>query len=174
MWPFKKAPPPKPTPELKQFGDIRPEDFDRHPVWVSCHSVDYDEPWYDDSDEETFRPFTESLPIGSEEMYLVRCSFSLSDGSTLSGFATPAATSDDWGTIQPQAFLDDGRLIGFWLGILPKEGVLAELCLALGKSEDRIFPISFSPAPGLTSAECGGTITGFMVRSGASYKIIRN
>jgi hypothetical protein len=32
------------------------DDLITHPVWVSCHSVDYDEPWYDGTNEETFRP----------------------------------------------------------------------------------------------------------------------
>lgn len=45
-------------PELKQFGDLTHEDFDRHPVWIGCHVADYDELWYEDTDEETFRPWT--------------------------------------------------------------------------------------------------------------------
>ena len=27
-------------PELKQFGDLSPGDFDRHPVWIGCHTAD--------------------------------------------------------------------------------------------------------------------------------------
>jgi hypothetical protein len=42
--------------ELKQFGDLYPADFDRHPVWVSCHGADDGQLWYDATDEETFRP----------------------------------------------------------------------------------------------------------------------
>jgi hypothetical protein len=44
------------VPILSQFGDLTSEDFDRDPVWVGCHTVDADEPWIDDTDEETFRP----------------------------------------------------------------------------------------------------------------------
>ena len=40
-----------------------PDDFATHPVWVSCHSVDYDEPWYDGTDEETFRPWLSEIPV---------------------------------------------------------------------------------------------------------------
>ncbi len=40
--------------ELKQFGELEPEDFERHPVWIGCHTADYGKPWYNDSDEETF------------------------------------------------------------------------------------------------------------------------
>ena len=60
-------------PELKQFGDLTPADFDRHPVWVGCHTVDYDEAWYEDTDEETFRPWAGILPVTeSQDMLLVR------------------------------------------------------------------------------------------------------
>jgi hypothetical protein len=45
-------------PELKQFGDLTVDDFARCPAWISCHVQDYDEPWYDETDEETFRPWT--------------------------------------------------------------------------------------------------------------------
>jgi len=43
-------------PELKQFGDLYPADFDRHPVWVGSHGADDGQPWYDETDEETFDP----------------------------------------------------------------------------------------------------------------------
>jgi hypothetical protein len=39
------------TPELKQFGDLVEADFRRHPVWIQCHIVDYDEPWHDETDD---------------------------------------------------------------------------------------------------------------------------
>jgi hypothetical protein len=32
------------NPELKQFGDLTREDFERPPVWTGCHTVDSDEP----------------------------------------------------------------------------------------------------------------------------------
>jgi hypothetical protein len=44
-------------PNLKQFGQLVLDDFVTRPVWASCHSVDYDRPWYNDTDEETFRQF---------------------------------------------------------------------------------------------------------------------
>jgi hypothetical protein len=45
------------TPILKQFAALTIEDFAQCPVWIACHVADYDEPWYDDTDEETFRPY---------------------------------------------------------------------------------------------------------------------
>ena len=63
-------------PELKQFGDLTRKDFERCPVWIGCHTADYDEPWYDDTDEETFRPWTGALPAdASQGMLLVRATF---------------------------------------------------------------------------------------------------
>lgn len=60
-------------PILKQFGDLTPADFADHAVWVSVHTLDYDEPWYDDNDEETFRPWTGKLPVAPQDgMFLVR------------------------------------------------------------------------------------------------------
>ena len=44
-------------PVLKQFGDLTPGDFAKHSVWASVHTLDYDESWYDDTDEEIFRPW---------------------------------------------------------------------------------------------------------------------
>src|SRR5882724_7003113 len=39
---------------LKQFAELEPEDFGRHPVWIGCHTADYGKRWYNDTDEETF------------------------------------------------------------------------------------------------------------------------
>lgn len=86
-------------PDLKQFGDLTPEDFDSHGVWIGCHSADYDEPWYEDTDEETFRPWTGDLPAdASEGMLLVKAMLELRDGSQHSGFLTPAPNPGDLGT----------------------------------------------------------------------------
>jgi hypothetical protein len=70
-------------------ASLCPTIFVTHPVWVSCHSVDYDEPWYDETDEETFRPWLSEIPVGADEMYLVACQFTMADGSRHQGFATP-------------------------------------------------------------------------------------
>ena len=51
----------KPKPELKQFADLTPTDFERHPVWIACHAEDYAEPWFNETDEETFRPWMGAL-----------------------------------------------------------------------------------------------------------------
>jgi hypothetical protein len=68
------------SPLLKRFGDLTPADFESHPVWVSCHSADSEEPWYDETDEETFRPRQDALPADpSEGMLLVRATVTLEE-----------------------------------------------------------------------------------------------
>ena len=164
------------TPELEQFGELEAEDFERHPVWIGCHTADYGKPWYEDTDEETFRPYTGNLPADpAQGMLLVRAVIELHDGSRYPGFVTPAAEGWDktpdgrpafkhnhiLGTQQPQIFVR-GRLFGFWGG---KAGVPSqtqqELYAALGKRPDAIFPVRFYRDANLTTGIGDGTIEGF-------------
>jgi hypothetical protein len=150
-------------PKLKQFGDLSREDFEQHPVWIGCHTVDYDQPWYDDTDEETFRPWAADLPVdGSEAMLLVRSTVELRDGSTHLGFVTPAPTPGDLGTQQPHIFVGSDRAFGFWGGII---GVPVEerqaLYTMLGKHPDAVFPLRFTGDPALATGEIVGEVLGF-------------
>jgi hypothetical protein len=152
-------------PELKQFGDLTPADFERHPAWISCHGQDEGEPWYDETDEATFRPWTGALPADpSEGMLLVRASLKLRDGSVYRGFLTPAFKEGDLGAIQPQIFVGD-ESFGFWggmFGVRPerKEAFYA----AISKAPDAIFPISFAADPGLATGAVMGSVDGFYRR----------
>jgi len=167
-------------PKLKQFGDLKPSDLERHPVWIGCHTADHNEPWYKDTDEETFRPYTGKLPVDpAEGMFLVRASFKLRDGSCCEGFVTPAGEGWDrrndgrpmfahnhiLGTQQPQMFGDD-RFFGFWGGIV---GITSqtqqELYAALGKPPAAIFPVRFYTDAALTTGIGEGTIEGFYRRT---------
>jgi hypothetical protein len=155
-------------PQLVQFGDLSPAHFAAHPVWVGCHVSDYDQPWYDGTDEETFRPWTEALPVDPRDgMYLVRASFALADGTTLQGFVTPIVSENGTGhralgKSQPQLFLPSGELVGFWLGMTgqPAEAGAA-LCAALGKSPTAVFPIRYSAPRGLAAGLTAGEVHGF-------------
>jgi hypothetical protein len=149
-------------PELKQFGSLTSEDFERYPVWIGCHTVDYDEPWYDDTDEETFRPWVGDLPAdASQGMFLVRATIELQDGSRHSGFVTPDSSAGGLGMQQPHIFVGD-RAFGFWGGIV---GVPAEerqaLYFALGRTPDAVFPLRFTVDPVLTTGEASGEAHGF-------------
>ncbi len=150
------------TPELKQFGDLTPEDFQHHPVWTGCHGGDSDEPWYDETDEETFRPWTGGLPAGpSEGMLLVRATLELRDGTRHNGFVTPSFNEGDLGTQQPQIFAG-ARRFGFWGGIsgVPEKERQA-LYAALGKNPDQVFPLLFSVDPSLATGVTTGQVEGF-------------
>jgi len=41
----------EPKPELKQFGELSPADFQRHPVWIACHTEDFAEPWFNETEQ---------------------------------------------------------------------------------------------------------------------------
>lgn len=157
-----------PRPILRQYGDLRLDDFKDYPVWIQCHVVDYDEPWYDETDEETFRPWTEGLPTSPEEgVLLVRAKLTLADGTPIRGFLTPQHQNEDegkpdLGTIQPQMFLESGEPVSFWGGMRPFDGSdVRRLCAELKRLPDQVFPIRFEAEPGLTTGIASGSIPGF-------------
>jgi hypothetical protein len=153
------------TPQLKQFGDLTPADFVAHPVWIGCHTADYDEPWYDDTDEETFRPWTGPLPVGPEEgMLLVRAKMTLEDGRSLDGFITPQHDGEPLhlGTIQPQLFLPSGTRADFWDGMFKRADERRNIVYdELGDDPNSIFPIQFGAEEGLATGQVSGDIPGF-------------
>jgi hypothetical protein len=161
-------------PELRQFGELEVEDFERHPVWIGCHTADYGKPWYGQTDEETFRPWTGKFPADPEEgMFLVRAVIVLRDGSRYPGFVTPVKAANNQadgranylGAQQPQIFVDRQRF-SLWGGMI---GIPAstqqELYAALGKKPDAIFPLHFSADLRLTSGLATGQVDGFYRRS---------
>lgn len=158
-------------PTLLQYGDLTAEHFAQHPVWVAVHSADYDEPWYDDADEETFRPWDGGLPVKPDEGLFLACAkLVLADGTVLAGFATPApvATPDgapDLGLMQPQVFLPDGSRRSFWQGIRPVDSNdHARFYAVLGRDAKDVFPLVFELDKGLASGCTGGEIRGFYYR----------
>lgn len=142
------------APELKQFGDL------------------VQKPWYDETDEETFRPWNGPLPASSSEgMLLVRATIELADGSKFPGFVTPALDEDDLGVQQPQIFVG-GRHFGFWGGIL---GLPAEerqaFYASLGKPPRDVFPLRFAVAPNLAVGFANGEVTGFYRTDGDNVAV---
>ncbi len=159
------------TPELKQFGDLTADDFEREPVWIGCHTADYDEPWYDQTDEETFRPRAGALPADpSEGMLLVRATLELHDGTRYGGFVTPAFEENDLGTQQPQIFVG-GRRFAFWgghFGIPAEER--ASCYSALGKPAHDVFPLTFSRIPQSPPVLPAAPWTASTARAGEAWK----
>jgi len=161
---------------LKQFGDLTAQDFLEHPVWICVHGSDEDEPWYDDCDEETFKPWTGDLPVGPEEgMLLVQATFTFADGTIVPGFITPQHDQQpfDLGIIQPQIFSSAVRH-SFWDGMFQRpEEERAAFYRELNKKESQIFPIRFAAAPGLASGQVAGEIEGFYVREKGKVRCYR-
>jgi hypothetical protein len=155
----------KAKPVLKQFSELTPADFSKHPVWVSVHGLDQDEPWYDETDEETFRPWPGSLPVGPEEgMLLVRAKLTLADGRAFQGFITPQYEGEplSLGRIQPQMFLPSGKRCDFWDGMFKRPDNDRQIIyVELGDDPKKIFPIEFSAEEGLATGQVSGSIPGF-------------
>jgi hypothetical protein len=158
----------KARPELVQFADLTPAHFQRCPVWIQCHTTDYDEEWHDETDEETFRPRLGVLPGDpSEGMLLVAATLRLADGTALPGFLTPAFPEERdpvaaMGTIQPQLFLPSGRRESFWDGMFPRSDDARRAFYAeLGRTPEQVFPISFLASTDLASGLVSGCIDGF-------------
>ena len=139
-------------PELKSFSDLRASDFERSPVWINVHTADHDEPWYEDSDEETFRPHTGELPVDPRDgMYLVAATATLADGTALPGFLTPVAGAAEPGQMQPHV-LAPNRSFGFWGGLFGiPESVQQQFYEVLGKDQSQVFPVRFDVQPGISS-----------------------
>jgi len=152
-------------PLLKQYGDLTMDDFIRHPVWINCHTEDYDEPWYDDTDEETFRPWVGTLPCDPDKgIFLVRAELTLADGTRFPGFITPQKDGKPpyLGTLQPCLFAQSGKLHGFWGGIRKFSREECDHVYAdLGKDASKIFPIRFAVEKGFTNGHTSGEIPGF-------------
>lgn len=152
-------------PILKQFGDLTPIDFRKYPVWVGVHTLDYGEEWYDETDEETFRPWLGELPVGAEEMFLVSARLKFADGAEFEGFVTPAVSYEglrDMGALQPQVFTASGQRFAFWHGMFRQAESATRFYQSFARSSNQVFPIQFQALPGLTSSVAAGAIPGFM------------
>jgi hypothetical protein len=160
-------------PELKQFSDLTLGDFERHPVWVNCHVVDYDEPWYDDTDEETVRPWAGPVPVPPGSSLLVRADFVAADGSRFTGFLTPSDSTWPYATNHPHLFAGPFT-IGFWEGVVPGVAKFrARLYDVTGKSAEELFPFRATTSPGLLEPAVEDLVEGFysIERFGAEPRI---
>jgi hypothetical protein len=150
---------------MKQFRSLKAIDFVKNPVWVAVHTADSDQDWYDDADEETFRPWQGELPVRpGEGMFLVAASFVTADMRLLRGIVTPQPHGEpfDLGSMQPQIFFKSGKMYGFWDGLIKRSDKdRKRLYAELGNDPDKIFPISFAAGPDLASGTISGSIPGF-------------
>src|SRR5665213_1248564 len=157
--------------ELKQCYDFRQSDFISNPIWMCVFNIDVDEPWYDETDEATYRPWPGPPPYRCSGLnaldVIVRAQFTLADGTKLEGFARPPSPPDgdagySLGFRQPALFLPGGSMIGFWLGgresCEPDRG---QFYSELRKTPSQVFPIMYQSFPGLIDTPDAGSIDGF-------------
>jgi hypothetical protein len=153
-------------PLLIQYPHLTAEHFVRHPVWISVHAADADEPWYGETDEETFRPWLGALPVGPDDgWFLVRATFTLADGTALTGFVTPQAKKQPaglQGLLQGEVFLPSGRREQFWNGLLQRPAAArAALFAEIGKPAGAVFPVRVEAVHGLARERAAGLFEEF-------------
>jgi len=153
---------------IKIFKDMTLSDFEEYPIWINCHLIDYEQPWYDETREDYFRPWFGYLPIIPGNMiFLVKSNLTCFDGTTYNGFITPTEEKPKditkaLGTIQPHIIHPSGKLVNFWYGLLkPSKEYLDKQYKLLEKTADKIFPIKFEVEKGLTKGIESGEIPGF-------------
>lgn len=147
-----------PPPKLKQFGELLPSDFQNCSVWVCVHGLDTAEDWYEETDEETVRPWQGSKPVDPEDgTFLIAAVFHLASGEKANGFYTPSNTrSDELSWAQPRIFTPRDEQMLFWLGMFldPDQEKLDQF-------QQPMFPITFEPAEGTCLNQSKGRIAGF-------------
>lgn len=171
-------------PLLVQYRDIKREHFASHPVWVGVHGTDEAEPWYEDADEETFRPWLGALPVDPDEaMFLVRATFTFADATVMPGFLIPTPGPEPTNRVlagirrildhqssterrmremlQAEAFLPSGRREQFYDGLIARPDVRAAFLTELGKRSVDLFPVHVAAPPGLTTGRAAGTFDEF-------------
>jgi hypothetical protein len=155
-------------PVLVPYVELVAERFRRHPVWVCCEGIDEREPWYHETGEDTYRPWTGPRPVDpARASFLVAARFTLADGSVLGGFLTPvheaaAVLLGGLGAMQPSVFMPTERVVGFWGGAFTRPGKdAARFYAELGKEPGAVFPMRFEGTPGLATGLQSGRIEGF-------------
>ena len=148
--------------ECVQFRDLRSHHFERYPAWVACHIVDYEQPWYDETNEETYRPCLDATAkVFRDAILLVRADACLADGTLLDAFLTPTG-DEDITKKQPHIISADSAPYAFWYGLVrPSVDLRSAFYGSLNRGAAQVFPIVFSPRPGLTPEWRAITVEGF-------------
>lgn len=151
---------------LKSFGELIESDFKIYPVWVMCHIIDYDQPWYNQTNEETYRPWTGEIPVTPQSDFLAKAVFSFKDGTTYNGF-TAACNNLDYTKITPSlvnaTLFNKDRQESFWRGGLEiKESDINDFYFRMGKTSQQVFPIQYAVKQELVTESINGEIIGFM------------
>ena len=149
-------------PIRRQVYDLTPSDLKRSAVWEFA----LDEEGVEGQDEATVRPCDMSEPIDpAEDMFIVRASMTLADGTKLMGYVTPSIHGGaDLGACQPAVVAVDGQ-VSFWRGMraLPPEEVSESYALLGKTSPSQVFPITFESDVSVVCGPIVGEVPGFLI-----------
>jgi hypothetical protein len=96
------------TSDFKQIHELTPADFERHPAWIGVHNYDHGQPWYEGTDDQTYRPWIERQRFtGSRGFLLLAARIELADGTVYPGFFRRVA--DSWDEPLPPRRMRDGN-----------------------------------------------------------------
>ena len=95
--------------QMKDQSDLTQSDFSLHPVWVRSRDYDSNESWYEETTEQTYRPWNGPLPIVPTSQFpfeLLAASFRFRNGDIYLGYLQ--ATTEEWDTPLAPRKLKDG------------------------------------------------------------------
>lgn len=143
----------------KQVYDLTLEDLRVYPVWEFA----LDEEGLPGQDEETVRPFVYTSPLDpGDGIMVVPASFTLADGTEMSGYLTPTHQGKDIGYIRPTIITEAGQ-VGFWFGVGSLgPGKVSQYYSKLRKGPLQVFPLYFRSNVALIGGSVEGTIMGFL------------
>ena len=88
-------------PMLKQFEDLSAADFAAWPVWIPCRPGDSGQPWYPQTDDHSYRPWMDALPV--EETVAIKEKFFLEYSSEIAPIEPVVALAREWHGRKPLA-----------------------------------------------------------------------
>jgi len=92
--------------DFKQSYELTPADFERYPAWIAVQNYDYGQPWYEGTNDQTYRPWVEVRRFtGNRGFLLLAARIELADGTVYPGFIGRVADSWDEPT-QPRRMKD--------------------------------------------------------------------
>jgi hypothetical protein len=144
----------------KPINELTLHDISKFPIWEYA----LDEESVEGQDETTVRPYRISKALDpSQGMFVVRASFTLSDGSKMLGYLTPPLPDDNGlARLQPVIITEKGH-VRFWHGALkPSTKELTQSYEMLGRSRATVFPIQAVSDVKLVGSAVHITIMGFM------------
>jgi hypothetical protein len=183
------APPSRPVdPEAKPGRELRPADFERHPIWIPVIM-----PGESLTAPAAFAPWRGATPIdpaAEGRGARIRARFRLRDGSEFPGYFSPLR--EDWRDVSPERYFIGERehlaptprsrwgdaphaivashlpvihvgeeRFPFWLPLGFAGKKKKAFYEALGKTKKNVFPIRFEAEPGLANGIVAGELTGF-------------